>query len=540
MALKDSGATLPPSSMKMVRHDIRDILQNLFPKEEIVVDYVPKDKEGDYYTNLAFKLASRERKNPEETARMIAAQINSPIIKQTTVHPPAFINFTLSEEYLCEQLTREPAVNVGKGKRVLIEFVSANPTGPINVVSARAAAVGDSLIRLLKKTGYAADAEYYVNDTGRQTDLLAESVYQRSLEMQGGRAQIPEGGYHGEYIKEVAREVIGKGLENHEDIKRCSIEYFVSDHQNVMRKFGVVFDVWTRESDVYKGNYVERVLNILQNKDLTYIEDGAVFFKTTNYGDDKDRVIITSDKRNTYLLPDIAYHLNKLERKKYDQLVNIWGPDHHGRIRGILGGMQALGYATDILRILIVQEVKIKESGKTLSMSKRAGTFASLSDLLEKVPRDVIRFFFLMRSSSQHLEFDIDLALKQSEENPVYYVQYAHARIQSIIKHANQSGIDMPKHADLSLLKEKEELGLIKDILKYEEILHDAVQNLEPYMITYYLIDLAHDFHLFYQKHRVVGDNLELSQARLYLIQRTATTIKDGLELLGVSCPEKM
>jgi len=539
MAWKDSGATLQPSIMKMVRDDIRDILQRLFPQEEIVVDYVPKAKEGDYYTNLAFKVASRDCKNPEEIAQRIAAQINSPIIKQTTVHLPAFINFTLSEEYLCEQITREPAVNIGKGKRVLIEFVSANPTGPINVVSARAAAIGDSLIRMLKKTGYAAHAEYYVNDTGRQTDLLAESVYQRSLEMQGGRAQIPEGGYHGEYLKELAKEVIEKGLENHEDIKRYSIEYFIQDHQEVMRKFDVFFDVWTLESEIYKGNYVDRVLNTLQERNLTYTEDGALFFKTTEYGDDKDRVIITSDQRNTYLLPDIAYHLNKLERK-YEQLIDIWGPDHQGHIKGILGGMQALGYARDILRILIVQEVKIKERGKSLSMSKRAGTFASLSDLLEKVPKDVIRFFFLMRSSSQHLEFDLDLALKQSDENPVYYVQYAYARIQSIIKHGAQCGIDLPEHADLSLLKEKEELELIKDILKYEEILHDAVQNLEPYMITYYLIELARDFHLFYQKHRVVGDDRKLSQARLYLIHRTAMTIKDGLELLGVSCPEKM
>jgi arginyl-tRNA synthetase len=525
--------------MKMVRDDIRDILQRLFPEEEITVDYVPKDKDGDYYTNLGFKIASRECKNPEEIAQRIAAQISSPIIKQTTVHRPAFINFTLSEKYLYEQFTRDPAVNIGKGKRVLIEFVSANPTGPINVVSARAAAVGSSLIRLLKKTGYDADAEYYINDTGRQTDLLAESVYQRSLEMKGGRAQIPEDGYHGEYLKEVAREVIEKWLESHEDIKQYSIEYFIRNHQEVMRNFDVSFDLWTRESEIYKGNYVDRVLNTLKEKDLTYTEDGALFFKTTEYGDDKDRVIITSDERNTYLLPDIAYHLHKLERK-YDRLIDIWGPDHQGHIKGILGGTQALGYARDILRVLIVQEVKIKERGKLLTMSKRAGTFAALSDLLEKVPKDVIRFFFLMRSSSQHLEFDIDLALKQSEENPVYYVQYAHARIQSIIKHADQSGIDLPKHADLSLLKEKEELGLIKDILKYEEILHDAVQNLEPYMITYYLIDLAHDFHLFYQRHRVIGEDRKLSQARLYLIQKTAMTIKDGLELLGVSCPEKM
>jgi arginyl-tRNA synthetase len=524
----------------MVRDDIRIILQHLFPQEEIVIDYVPKDKEGDYYTNLAFRIASRENKDPWDVAQSIASQIASPIIKQTTVHRPAFVNFTLNEQYLYEQLTKDAVLDIGRGRRYLIEFVSANPTGPINIVSARAAAVGDSLIRLLKKTGYCADAEYYVNDTGRQTDLLAESVYQRTIEMKGRRAEIPKGGYHGEYVRDVAREVIENGLENRDEIKRYAVEYFIKNHQEVMRNFGVIFDVWTRESDIYKGDYVEKVMNTFRERGLTYVQDGAVFFRTMEYGDDKDRVIITSDKRNTYLLPDIAYHLNKLERKKYDQLVDIWGPDHQGHIRGILGGIQALGYPADMLRVLIVQEVKIKEHGKILSMSKRAGTFASLSDLLEKVPRDVIRFFFLMRSSSQHLEFDIDLALMQSDENPVYYVQYAYARIQSIIKHAAQSDIKVPTCVDLSLLKENEELRLIKDILKFGEILHDAVVNLEPYTITYYMIDLARDFHSFYQKHRVVGDDRKLSESRLYLIHRTASTIKDGLELLGVSCPEKM
>ncbi len=524
----------------MIRNDIRTILLALFPGEDIAVDYVPRDKEGDYCTNLAFRIASREGKDPWDTAQRIASRIDNPIFKRVNVYRPAFINFTLSEEYLYQQLTADTTLDIGKGKRYLIEFVSANPTGPINIVSARAAAVGDSLIRLLKKTGYAADAEYYVNDMGRQTDLLAESVYQRILELKGGRAEIPEGGYHGEYIKDVAREVIEKGLEDHEDIKNYAVEYFVRNHQDVLRNFGVAFDVWTRESDVYKGGYVERALSAITEKGLTYTEDGAVFFKTTEYGDDKDRVIITSDKRNTYLLPDIAYHLNKMERNAYDELIDIWGPDHQGHIKGMLGGMQALGYEADTLRILIVQEVKIKEHGKILSMSKRAGTFASLGELLERVPRDVIRFFFLMRSSSQHLEFDIDLALKQSDENPVYYVQYAHARINSIIERAAESGIEVPRSANLSLLKEDEELTLIKDIIRFEETLHDAAVNLEPYMVTYYMIDLARDFHAFYQKHRVVCDDRQLCESRLYLIQRTAARIKEGLDLLGVSCPEKM
>ncbi|KPK64827.1 hypothetical protein AMJ83_01220 [candidate division WOR_3 bacterium SM23_42] len=523
----------------MVREDLRNILRNQFPHEDIVIDYVPKDKEGDYYTNLAFKIAAREGKNPREVASSIASQIKSRIVKHISVHEPAFINFTLSEGYMYEQLSKDFEIDIGKGKSILIEYVSANPTGPINVVSARAAVVGDSLIRLLRKTGFQTCAEYYVNDAGRQTDLLAESVYQRMIEIRGGTGHIPEHGYHGDYVKELAKEVVAKGLEKHEDIKQYCIQYFANQHRKVMEDFGVVFDQWSFESNIYKKNYVDRVLGILKSKGLTYTQDGAIFFKTTDFGDDKDRVIVTSDQRNTYLLPDIAYHLDKIERK-YDKLVNIWGPDHHGRIKGIVGGIQALGYPASVIKILIVQEVKLKQSGELISMSKRAGTFTTLSSLLEKVSSDVVRFFFLMRSSSQHLDFDLDLAVKQSEENPVYYVQYAHARIKSIIRYAEESGIELSDRIDLALIREKEELTLIKDVLKFPEILEDAVHNLDPYMITYYMIDLAKDFHYFYQKHRVVGENRALTQARLYLIDKTATTIKNGLELLGVSCPEKM
>lgn len=523
----------------MIREDIRRVLEGIFPGEEVVVDYVPEGKEGDYYTNLAFKIAAREKKNPQEVARGLAQRITGPMIEKVTVLPPAFINFTLRPAYLYDRLRAETALDIGQGKRVLIEYVSANPTGPINVVSARAAAVGDSLMRLLRMTGFRAEAEYYVNDTGRQADLLAESVSQRMVEIRGGQAQIPEDGYHGEYIKELAGEIAARGLQGIDAIRDYSIEHFMRDHETVMRDFGVVFDVWTRESDIYRGSYVTRAHDLLKDKGKTYTEDGAEFFRTTEYGDDKDRVIVTKDGRNTYLLPDIAYHLHKMERK-YDMLVDIWGPDHQGHIKGILGGLQALGYPPEVLRVLIVQEVKIKEHGKVISMSKRAGKFAALADLLERVPRDVVRFFFLMRSSSQPLDFDLDLALKQSDENPVYYVQYAHARIKSIIAYAAEAGLALPPQADLSLLTRKEELDLIKQVLRFEEILHDAARILEPYQITYYLIGLAHAFHLFYQKHRVVGEDKSLAAARLYLITRTAATIKAGLDLLGVSCPEKM
>ncbi len=525
--------------LELIRQDLRRILADKYPDEDIVIDYAPKDKDGDYYTNLAFRIASREGKPPMDIAKAIASEIASPILKKVTVHEPAFINFTLSEEYLYEQLSSVSELDLGHGKRILIEYVSANPTGPINVVSARAAAVGDSLIRLLKETGYSADAEYYINDAGRQTDLLAESVWQRILELKGKKAVIPEDGYHGEYVKVVAQAAIAQGITEKSDVKKFSVRYFIDEHKRVMEDFGVHFDTWTRESKIYEGNYVNRVIEILDAKKLTYLEEGATFFKASEFGDDKDRVVVTSDGRNTYLLPDIAYHVQKMERK-YDQLIDIWGPDHHGRIKGIKGGIQALGYPAAALKILIVQEVKLKKDGKVITMSKRAGTFETLSDLLERVPKDVVRFFFLMRSSSQHLDFDLDLALKQSEENPVYYVQYAHARIRSIIKYAAEQGILSITNPDLSLIKEKEEIDLIKSILKFPEVLEDAVRNLEPYMITYYMIELAHVFHYFYGKHRVVSDDEGLSRARLYLINRTADVINKGLSLLGISCPERM
>ena len=523
----------------MIREDLHKIIKEKYPDEEIVIDYVPKGKEGDYYTNLALKIASREGTEPETVANRIAGQIKHPFIKRITVHRPGFVNFSLSEEYLYEQMTKESSLDIGNGKKVLIEYVSANPTGPINVVSARAAAVGDSLVRLFRKTGFRADAEYYVNDVGRQTDLLAESVLQRKKELMGGGAEIPENGYHGEYVKDIAKDIIAQGIEDRSAIKKYSIDYFIKAHKQVMRDFGIEFDVWTLESDLYKRGFVDRALQILKERELTYTEENALFFRTTAFGDNKDRVIITSDHRNTYLLPDIAYHLNKLERR-YDTLIDIWGPDHHGHIKGIMGGIKALGYPPEVLNVLIVQQVKLKEHGRVITMSKRAGTFATLGDLLKRIPRDVVRFFFLMRSSSQHLDFDLDLALKQSDENPVYYVQYAHARIKSIIRFAAEKGITLSNSTDTSLLREKEEFDLIKSVLKYEEILSDALRNLEPYMIAYYLIDLARDFHSFYQKHRVVTEDIPLTQARIFLISKTAHTIKDGLELLGVSCPEEM
>ncbi len=527
-------------SSNMIRDDLKRVIQKIVPDGQVIIDYVPKGKKGDYSTNVAFKIAAKRGIKPKEIAEQIAAKIKSPIISSVTVHEPGFINFAISKDYLLSKLfAEETKINIGEGKRVLIEYVSVNPTGPISVVNARAAAVGDSLVKLLNKTGYEVTAEYYINDAGRQISLLAESIMQRIIELEGGVPKIPENGYHGDYLIDVAREIRDQGLHDMEQIKKYAVDYFVDKHKTTLYRFGVVFDNWVHESEIHKKSYIDKALSTLKERNLTYTKDNALWFKATEFGDNDDRVIITSDGRYTYLLTDIAYHFDKIKRK-HDRLINIWGPDHHGRIKGLIGGMMALQYPKDIIKIIIVQEVKLKKGRKIISMSKRAGTFEKLEELLNHVPKDVVRFFMLMRSNSQHLDFDLDLALKESEENPVYYVQYAYARIQSIIAFAKKNQIEYLDACDLSLIKEDEEITLVKNILKFSEILEDTARSLEPYHISYYMVELARTFHYFYQKHRVVSDDKKLTRVRLELIKKTAETLKSGLEILGISCPERM
>lgn len=525
-----------------IKSRLRDLLRERYPEDEIRIDSVPRDKEGDYSTNLAMKTASRTGTAPMVQAEKIAAEIRDPMIERTAVYPPGFINFTIRRDFLYDRLRQEDfAVNAGNGERILVEFVSANPTGPLNIVSARAAAFGDSLIKILKAGAFDAQAEYYVNDGGKQIELLAASVEQRMLELSGKPMQIPDEGYHGTYLIEVAVEAIKKGLSQHDDIKKFALEFFIENHRLTMQSFGVKFDNWKRESHIRENGAVEKVLQALNDKKLTFPQDGALFFRSTEFQDRRDRVIVTGDGRYTYLLPDIAYHLDKINRG-YNRMITVLGPDHIGQVPSLIGGLQAFGYPRDVLKVIIVQEVKLKKDGVIVSMSKRAGNITTLDELLAVIPRDVARFFFLMRSSSQPLDFDLDLALKTSEENPVYYVQYAHARIKSVIAFAREKNLSLPSDADvdLGLLTEKEEQILVKDILRLPEVVEESARSLEPYFLTYYLIDLARDFHYFYDQHRVVCEDPGLTQARLYLISRTADALKKGCDLMGISCPETM
>lgn len=523
----------------MIRKDLRALLENLYPHDDIVISGVPRDKPGDYSTNLALIRAAREKSRPLDIARDIARTIEHPMIRAVTVHPPGFINFEIDTDYLMKEVFSGEDVFEGRGIKILVEYVSANPTGPLNIVSARAAAVGNALVNLLNAAGYDAASEYYVNDSGKQTELLAASIRARMADGDGTAAQIPDGGYHGEYLVPLAREMKRKGVSGVDQIREYAVQHFISEHRRVLGEFGVTFTNWVRESHILGKGYVDDVLRAFDEKNLLYVKDGARWIRTTDFGDRDDRVLVTGDGRYTYLLPDIAYHLDKIKRD-YALLINIWGPDHQAQIKSLQSCLVGLGQPADLLKVLIVQQVQLRKDGVVFKMSKRAGAIEALEDLLSLVPKDVVKFFMLMRSNSQHLDFDLDLAARQTDENPVYYVQYAHARIKSIVRKApdNDTGIQ----ADVATrhITEPEEIALAKMIVKFPEVLEDAARAYEPYMITYYLIDLARAFHYFYGRCRVIGETRDVTRTRIALISKTADVLERGMTILGVSCPDRM
>lgn len=525
----------------MIRKDLKNLFKEIFPEEEIFIDYVPKGKQGDYSTNLAFKIAAKTGEKSLKVAQAIAAKIKSPMIAEIIVYPPGFINFVISNEYLLKNLTlKNLKIASDRKTKILVEFVSVNPTGPINIVNARAAAIGDTLVRLFNFIGNGAKSEFYVCDTGVQVDILGKSLLARIKQLKGSVYEIPEGGYAGEYLVPIAEDFVAAGLKEELNIiSNYAVKQLVEQQKKTLERFGVTFDRWYFEHEIYENQLAEKVFNILKSKGLVFEKDDALWFRATEFGDIRDRVIQTRDKRYTYLLPDIGYHLDKFNRG-FDRLLDLFGPDHQGHVPSLKSGVRAIGFPAEQLDVLIVQQVNLIKGEKHWAMSKRDGVFITLDELMAKVPVDVIRFFFLTRAPSQPLDFDLELALKETEENPVYYVQYAYARIKSIINFAQEKGIEDTNNADLSMLKEKEEFALIKQLLKFPEIVEDTVQNLTPHPLSYYLIDLARVFHFFYQQHRVVGEDLSLTPARLFLVSKTAETIKKGLELLGVSSPERM
>jgi len=519
-----------------VRKRIEEVIKDLYGVE-VSPDVNRSEKYGDFATNVAFVLAKTLKRNPKEIAEEIAGKLDEPAFERVEALN-GFINVYISHEGWIKELESALEENygkaeLGKGERVLIEFVSANPTGPLNVANARAAAFGDALVRLFRFCGYRADAEFYVNDCGRQFELLGESIEAR---LKG--EEPPEDGYKGDYIVEIAEEIKkeGREKEGREFFSRYAVERIVEWQRKALERYRVHFDNWVFESEIRKKGKVEEVLEKL--KDNIVEEEGAKWFLSGKFGDRREkRVVVKKDGSYTYLLPDIAYHLNKFERG-YELLIDLLGPDHIDQVPSIRAGLAALGYPPEKLEVIIIQWVNLIQDGQKIKMAKRKGKFVDMEWLLDEVGVDAARFFFLMRKASSPLDFDLDLAKEESQRNPVYYVQYAHARIHNVIEFAKSKGIDPEDKGDLSNLKEKEEVELIKKIAEFPEIIQDAVRERDPTRIPFYLMDLASFYHSFYQHHRIVGSPYE--KERLALCRGTINVLKKGLELIGVSAPLRM
>ncbi|MFA5350279.1 MAG: arginine--tRNA ligase [Candidatus Omnitrophota bacterium] len=519
-------------------------------QEEIILDLPTDERFGDFTTNIALKLSKTLKNSPRNIAAVLVELIQDEILKselksliaQVKVEGAGFINFYLNADYFYNQLSKiitqgEDALrqDLGKGKKVLIEFVSANPTGSLSVAHARQAAVGDCLASILEFLNFSVQREYYLNDEGNQINILGKSVQLRREELTGKEIEFPENYYQGDYIFDIATEAHKKKISD-ADLGDFAADYILKIIKQELFDFGVNFDCWYSQKELAKSGKVAQTFNQLKEKNYLFEQDGALWFKSTVFGDDKDRVIIKSDGSQTYLAPDIAYHQDKFNRG-FDWLINLWGPDHHGYINRIKASIQAFGHSPDSLSVIIVQLATIFRNGQPIQMSTRRGQYITLREVLNEVGSDAARFFFLMRRTSSHLDFDLEVAKKQSSENPVYYVQYAHARICSILRSVTAQNND---DLDLSVLKEKEELNLIKKMLEFKVILNVCLITCDPYMVTVYLQELSETFHKFYDLHRVLGQGEALTNARLALIKGVKIVLSCGLELLGVSQPESM
>lgn len=522
---------------------------------------IPRDRKyGELSSNVAMIAARRLGTGPLALAEKLAASFPTSTdgVEAVNVAGPGFLNFKLSPTYfhnLLEHIVADPsafgAADEGRGERWLFEFVSANPTGPLNIVSARAASVGDTLVKVFKKRGYDAHSEYYVNDGGNQIRLLGASVIARIEQTLSGAdtADIPEGGYHGRYVLDLASEWLEKhpdmyppdpkmnGVYYAKALGKWAAEFIRKQHEETLKEYGVIFDRWFRESEMYRSGMVDFAFSELQKSNSTYRKDGAVYFCAGDYGDSEDRVILTSKGDFTYVVPDIAYHMDK-RRRGFKKAVDLLGPDHHGHIVQLRAALKAANLPDEFFYPIIVQQVNLKRSGREIKMSKRAGVGITLTELVDEVGVDAARFFFMMRKITSHLDFDIDLACRHSDDNPVYYVQYAHARIQSIFR---QPGVrKVTVDSDLSLLTNEEELDLLRWLARFPWTLSVIVRGVDPHPLTGYLTELARSFHLFYTRHRVISDDTALTAARLTLCRGVAGVLSEGLSLMGVSAPDMM
>jgi arginyl-tRNA synthetase len=519
-----------------------------------------EEAHGDYATSVAMVLASRAKKSPRKVAESIVERIkdSAGILQKVEIAGPGFINFYVKEDtwaVLLEEVEKlgdgYGCSELGRGQKVMVEFVSANPTGPLHVGHARGAVIGDVIANILKASGYAVTREYYVNDVGNQMNNLGRSVYYRYLELQGKTVDFPAECYQGEYILDLAREILKK--EGGRYLKAAGEEEalpFFTDYaarsimegiKDDLRVFGVVFDIYFSEKDLYKNNEVSKLLEELKRRGLIYEAEDALWFKSTQFGDEKDRVVVRENNAPTYFAADIAYHQNKYARG-FDLIIDVWGADHHGYIPRVYASIEAFGHRRERLKIVLVQLVSLLRHGKPVAMSTRAGEFVTLREVVDEVGKDAARYNFMMRRSDSHLDFDLDLAKRQSNENPVYYVQYAHARISSILRTAAERGFAIPgyREIDPGVLTLPEEIALIKGVIRFPEVVEAGAKALEPHRLTFYLNDLSGTFHSYYNKNRVISDDLTLSRARLYLVRCIGQVVRNALAILGVTAPEKM
>jgi arginyl-tRNA synthetase len=552
----------------MIRRQIADILrdalenckaQGILPRD-IEIDPVveiPREKgHGDYTTTVAFLLAKKARKNPEEIAHALIRNMNaSSLCREVTIASRGFINFYIHDQVFRDELAEIAGKGlenffprIGEGTKVILEFVSANPTGPLHIGHGRGAAVGDVLANILKRTGYEVTCEYYVNDAGRQINTLGNSVYLRWKEFLGEEVDYPSHLYQGSYVRDIAALLLSENQEIPEGkddaiayMARFAADLVLAGIRKDLEDFHVNFDNYYSENSLYERGLVNATIETLRERGCLYEQEGALWFKTSVLGDEKDRVIIKSDGEKTYLASDMAYHRDKFDRG-FHALIDIWGSDHHGYIDRLKASIEALGRGRDNLKVLLIQFVTLLKEGKPVGMSTRSGQFTTLREVMDEVGVDASRFFFLTRKSDAHLEFDLDLAKKTSNENPVYYVQYAHARIESIFRIARDGGMHLLslENANMSLLALPEETELIKGILNFFDLLEVSARSLEPHRITFYLIDLVGKFHSYYNKARVLGNAPDLTIARLALLLVLQEVIREGLHILGVSAPEKM
>lgn len=518
---------------------------------------IPKDtKNGDYATNIAMVLTKLAKKNPREIAQAIVdhLDVKKADVTKIDIAGPGFINFYMDNAYLTgiitEALNKKDDFGKAeqpKNEKILVEYVSANPTGSLHIGHARNAAVGDTLCNVLSAAGYDVLREYYINDAGKQIENLAYSIEARYFQALGQEMELPEDGYHGKDIIEIGKKLAAehpeyKDADKDERIKafrKLGLDYEMDKLKKDLTEFNVHFDNWFSETSLYENKEIDKALDKMRENGYLFEEDGATWLRTTEFGDDKDRVLIKKDGSYTYFLPDIAYHYDKIERG-YDTLINLFGADHHGYINRLKASLETFGTDSKRLEIQVMQMVRLLQDGQEVKMSKRTGNAITLRDIMDEVGIDAARYFLTMRSPDSHFDFDMELAKSESSDNPVYYAQYAHARICSILRQAAENGITPSADADFSLITNNKAFELLKRIADFETVIEQAAEARAPHRITNYIQDLAAHFHKFYNAEKVLTDDLEKSKAHVALIEAARITLHNALTLIGVSSPEKM